>query len=480
MLPMSRTGQTAAFLLLLASAAAAQVRAGAARAIITPDLHGHPVYLAGFGHNRLATAVHDDLEVRCVAIGIHSNTVVLCAADLIGLFYDDVQRIRTQFASSSPHAFLIVTATHVHEGPDTLGLWGPTPNRSGMDPAYLDFIDGKIAGTAAQAVRAMQPAHLEAARDDHPLLAQLQSVDRPPYIKDPHLVVLRLAGANGAIATLVNWSDHPETLGRRNTAITADYPHWLRESLDRQLGGTTIFFNAAPGKVSTLGAQVALLDPETGEVAPEGSWRKPQLLGETLAQLVVRALAHPQRLAADRLMVLSRRIFLPLANQHFRAAEGEGIFAGRKPLFTRGQRDDRIAKQIIGRMSVPVAQGEDLDSEVDYIQLQGGRGVLAEFATVPGEIYPELVDGGMARYPGADFPDAPFEPALREKFRSPFGMVLGLANDELGYLIPKCEWDEQSPWLQNAPRPYYGEVNSAGPDAARVVLEALTSLMSGH
>lgn len=480
MLNMSRTGLTAALLFLLASAAAAQVRAGAARAVITPEVRGHRVYLAGFGHNRIATAVHDDLEVRCAAIGVRSETVVLCSADLIGLFYDDVQRIRKQLATAAPHAFLIVAATHVHEGPDTLGLWGPISARSGIDVAYLDSLDRKIAETAAQAVRVMEPAHLEAARDDHPLLAQLQSVDRPPYVKDPHLVVVRLAGAKGSIATLVNWSDHPETLGRRNSVITADYPHWLRESLDRQLGGTTIFFNAAPGKVSTLGAQVALLDPQTGNVAPEGGWRKPQLLGETLAQLALRALAHPQRLAVERLVVRSRRIFVPLANQRFRAAAGEGVFAGRKPLFTNGQRDDRVSRQVIGRMPVRVAQGEDLDTEVDYVALVGGRGPAAELATVPGEIYPELVNGGMARYPGADYPDAAFEPALREKFRSPFGMVLGLANDELGYLIPKCEWDEQPPWLQNAPRPFYGEINSAGPETARVVLQALMALMSGR
>ena len=47
---------------LLPSAAMAEVRAGAAKRVITPDLKLHgPVYMAGFDHNRKATGIHDDL-----------------------------------------------------------------------------------------------------------------------------------------------------------------------------------------------------------------------------------------------------------------------------------------------------------------------------------------------------------------------------------------------------------------------------------
>lgn len=46
------------------------LRAGTAQSVITPELNGHAVYLAGFGHNRVATGVHDDLYARCLALGI--------------------------------------------------------------------------------------------------------------------------------------------------------------------------------------------------------------------------------------------------------------------------------------------------------------------------------------------------------------------------------------------------------------------------
>ncbi len=68
------------------------------------------------------------------------------------------------------------------------------------------------------------------------------------------------------IATVVNWSDHSETLGRTNPQITSDYPHWVRAYLGKQLGGTALFFSGSVGKVSSLGNQV-VGDPETGKVA---------------------------------------------------------------------------------------------------------------------------------------------------------------------------------------------------------------------
>ena len=89
-------------ILLLTTVAYGQVRAGAAKREITPELKGHTVYLAGFGHNRLATGVHDPIYVRCLAFEVRPRTLTLCAADVIGLFYDDVQKIRARFAEKAP------------------------------------------------------------------------------------------------------------------------------------------------------------------------------------------------------------------------------------------------------------------------------------------------------------------------------------------------------------------------------------------
>ncbi len=460
----------------------AGLMAGAAKATITPDVMANKVYMAGFGNNRVATVVHDDLYVRCLALAAAKQTVAMCSVDLIGLFYDDVLKIREKVRVRAPEVtHVIVASTHDHEGPDTLGLWGPTPFQTGIDEKYLDWVDERIATAATDAVRSREQARLTLARDDHPLLALLQSDGRPPYVKDPYLFLMRLesAATGKTVATLVNWSDHPETLGGRNTEITADYPHWLCRYVEEHLGGTALFFDGSiGGLLSTLGREVALQDPETGEVAEDETWKKAELFGATLGELAVRALQAGENLDVDSLLLRKAAIFAPLMNDWFRVAGAAGIYRGRKPLYTDGKVDATIAeREFPGQGKLKYAAGKDVETEVNYVAFLSKGRVVAEIATVPGEVYPELVNGGIARFPGADFPDAPFEPVLRVHLNTKYQFVFGLANDELGYIIPKAEWDDQPPWLKNKKDRWYGETNSAGPEIAGVVMRALVQLI---
>jgi hypothetical protein len=458
-----------------------ELRAGAAKTVITPDVHKHKVYIAGFGHNRIATGLHDDLYARCVSLQAGSQILILCSVDVIGLFYEDVLKIRDAVKAQAPKvSHVVVASTHVHEGPDTLGLWGPDPMHTGIDEEYLGWVDSQIAATASKAANTMQPARMQLAGDDHPLLQMLQDVDRPPIAKDPHLFAMRLSrlGTGDPIAVVVNWSDHPETLGGENAEITADYPHWLCEYLENHIGGTAVFFSGSIGKVSTLGDQVALTDPMTGKVTQDHSWKKAELVGTTLGQLAERALKSGETPSLSSILVREATLFVPLENDHFRAAEAAGVFSGRKPLYSNGKLDNLTAEKELPEIGrIRVATGHDLQTEVDYVQLRSSGGAVAEIVTVPGEIYPELTNGGITRYPGADYPDAAFEPTLRQHLKTKFQFILGLGNDELGYFIPKAEWDDQPPWLLNRAERWYGEINSAGPNVAAVVLHGLVELI---
>ena len=46
---------------------------------------------------------------------------------------------------------------------------------------------------------------------------------------------------------------------------------------------------------------------------------------------------------------------------------------------------------------------------------------------------------------------------------------MNLANDSIGYIIPKSEWDEDAPWIYGENEETYGEVVSLGPDTATVI-----------
>jgi hypothetical protein len=112
-------------------------------------------------------------------------------------------------------------------------------------------------------------------------------------------------------------------------------------------------------------------------------------------------------------------------------------------------------------------------SEIGYLRL----GEL-DVAVIPGEIYPELV---LDKVPdpapaGADFPDAAREPAIYGGLSGRFKILIGLGNDEIGYIIPKRQWDEKPPFTYGRTKPPYGEINSLGPDTAPIICEAFRQL----
>jgi hypothetical protein len=61
-------------------------------------------------------------------------------------------------------------------------------------------------------------------------------------------------------------------------------------------------------------------------------------------------------------------------------------------------------------------------------------------------------------------------------------MMIGLANDEIGYIIPRTQWDVKKPYAYGRTKaPQYGEQNSPGPDIAPAIhREAIALLKELH
>ena len=104
-----------------------------------------------------------------------------------------------------------------------------------------------------------------------------------------------------------------------------------------------------------------------------------------------------------------------------------------------------------------------------------------EVAVIPGEIYPELVLGKVQdpADPGADFKDAPIEPAVYAQMGGKYKMLIGLGNDEIGYILPKRQWDAKAPYCYGRNKDQYGEENSVGPDAGPILCKAFADLVRG-
>jgi hypothetical protein len=432
------------------------LRFGFAKRTITPDVGARPVYMAGFDHDRKATGVHDDLWARAVAVSDGTRQIVLVSVDLIGFFHRDVEQARALLREKAPNADLVVASTHNHEGPDTMGLWGKGRFSSGVDPAYLDRVRRAVVETAVDALEGLKPARLVLAKARTPGLV----VDsRLPTVIDDELVVLQTVGEDGAtLGTVVNWSNHPEALGGDNTRITSDYAHYLRARMEERLGGTAVFLVGSIGGLMTpLGLK---LPDAVGNAIPADSFALAQAVGERAADAALEALRRTGRPSASSALEYRRAtVFVPLENRLFRLATFLGVLD--RELFSDGKHATALF-------------GDDLRTEIGDLRLGD-----AEALCVPGEIYPELVVGGIQdpQDPGADFRGTPRERPLKPLMTAEFKMVLGLANDEIGYIIPRSEWDAKAPFAYGRQESQYGEVNAVGPSAAPMLADAFLKLL---
>jgi hypothetical protein len=442
-----------------------QFKIGFAETDVTPVLGHKPIYVAGFGFNRIATGVHDPIMARAAVIEYDHERIGFLSVDVVGLFRDQVVAIRKRLPGIH---YLLVSSTHNHEGPDTLGLWGPLPVMSGVDPAYMQRLMDQCVRVVEAAAAVLEPAQAVIGTGRDPSLVR---DSREPYVKHDELTTLQFhSSANGKlIGTIVGWNCHPETLDSKNTLLSADFVGYTVDEVRRRTGGPVLYLTGTVGGLMTsLGLDVR---DEFGRLLEDGTFAKTERYGRLIGQLAMKALAGSQPTDLAPLEVRSREVYLPLYNPRYKLARSLGILKREEHLWTG---DYRRAPPLSGKSSDKELA---VPTEIGWLRL----GSL-EIAAIPGEIYPELVLSKVQDPvdPGADFPDAPIEPGIYAQLKSPHRLLIGLANDELGYIIPKRQWDEKPPFCYGRKRKQYGEENSVGPETAPILCRAFQDLVAGR
>jgi hypothetical protein len=217
-------------------ASTSSLRVGFAREKINPDLSNpeHPIYLAGFGQNRRATAIHDDLWAIACVIDDGRSRLGIVALDAIGFFHDDVVRVRRRLAAEWKIDYAVICSTHNHSTPDLMGLWGKDFLHSGVDADYLELVRTACVKALGGAVSNLQPARLsccQVAVD----ITNLVADTRKPIVFDPDIRVMHFVepASGTTLGSIIGWADHPETPWSQNTEITADYCGYLRTALEQ-------------------------------------------------------------------------------------------------------------------------------------------------------------------------------------------------------------------------------------------------------
>ncbi len=202
--------------------------------------------------------------------------------------------------------------------------------------------------------------------------------------------------------------------------ITSDYPGYLRAEAEKLSGAPCIFLSGALGGMMT---------PDV----VEHSFAEAERMGQRLAREGLEAIA---------------------------AARNEPVSVSVHRREVRAKLTNPLYKLAFQRKLLPDVRDPKgyLTSEVSLVRVG-----TAWFAAVPGELLPKL---GLA-----------IKASLMEAGGRAVG-VIGLANDELGYILPKEDF--KYPVNPFNPGAHYEETNSIGKEIGPKVLEAVQTLLKAH
>ena len=462
--------------LLALSRPARALDAAAAKVDISPDLARETIWMGGFGATgRRPEGIHDPLYARVLVLREGDVEVAVVGLDLLGFYRNDVEDLRRLSGFDKPGRSLLLASTHTHSGPDTLGLWGRFIGVSGVNKEYHARLKARIAESLKLLESQLRPVRAEGG---HGTLNPngLCKDSRDPQIIDPNLGVLRLVGRDGkAVATVVNWSCHAEVLGRFNRLITADFPGPLCGRVEEKTGGACVFLNGVIG---------GLMTPDSRAENFYESYRIGSAVAD--AALALKTAPSPARALSFR----SEKILVPIENSRYRLllpalTFGHRLYDARDQELPHWKAWTLALRHAF--LGLDAATEPWVESEVSLLDVGPAR-----LLGLPGESFPELAIGGYdGRYRfGRDLttatnpnpPDltkAPKGPYWRDLVKAPAPMVVGLANDELGYFVPAYDF-KVSPHKLMLPRlagHHYEETNSIGPSVAGIVDGAVKRLV---
>lgn len=439
------------------------------------------IYLAGFGNSRMATGKHDDLWARAIVLEYGGAKVAIVSIDVIGYYskanFYGLGEIKKLVEPKLGLSEILIASTHNHEAPDTIGAWGSNALSDGKYPKYLRFIDRQIAKAINKAGASSVRAVMKLARTDpqtSPSIAGMQTRThgRPPNFFDEELRVMQFFDGSGTtldsvIATVINWNTHPESMESKNTVITSDFPHAVREAVEKKYGGTAIYISGDIGAVEIIGDSNNKLSDRAqfdgkdyplkpDSKRPEYTFERTEAIGRDVAKAVFEALGRGEWSQVPGIDLKKATLRAPMDNAGYLFLANKGV---------------------LDTMPMP-REGERPELETTVYAITIGD---AQIITTPGELFPEVFYS-VEKYRRRDCTEAdtkrPAEPSVRDLMTRKYKFVFGLCPDEFGYIVPGYDFLAPSPdparGLRQAQDPckssgmpdHYHETNSASSQLA--------------
>ena len=236
------------------------LQAGFSRVDVTPMLG---IGMAGYYVPRLAEGVLDPLQINALALACGDTKVVFLSIDHCGIVKEVLNPMIDQVChvTGLPREAVYIHSTHTHTGPFL--NYNPTEP---LEIEYAQLVTRKFADAAKLAMEDLKPAKMGYGIGDAPNIAFVRrfrmrdgSVRTNPGVDNPDILhpigdvdervnVLRF-DREGDSLVLVNFGNHPDVVG--GCKISADWPGFLRETVEKALDNTKcLFFNGAQGDVN--------------------------------------------------------------------------------------------------------------------------------------------------------------------------------------------------------------------------------------
>lgn len=417
--------------------------------VMPQDVTAKKYWLAGYRTGNLIKGVLDPLTVRAMWIGCGDGGIILVSADLIGLTGFEVKLVRDKLASFCDKVnckLVSVSCTHTHASIDTVGYWGKLP-ATGKNKEYMQQVIDSIVDVCIKAYEKRKEGKLYTGSIHVP---EAISDGRMPYNKvNDKLSRLRFAPSDNSEETwFLNYSAHPNTMGGDCSEVSADYPYFLREAINREKKTNVLF---AVGAIASV--NIADLDENRRERTRKG--------GEILAKAAL-SIDNDVELEGE-MTVIHQPYYAPIAN---------GVLSLMAII------------HVCSALKYPSKTSETglaLLTEMNYIQI-GSKKIL----TIPGEAFTENIYGGYAtaeESPNDLGPEVNATP-LCEIVGDKNMEVFGVSNDMTGYMIPLNDFvlHPTQPYLSSYRDKYdhnhYHETNGLGKDIPHVMADVLRGMMA--
>lgn len=394
--------------------------AGVSKIDITPQMSA---FLDGNPRIKKSQGIHDPLYAKALFLDNGESQALFVTLDLIGLYNSCVNEIRELVAKKVDIGVenILISSSHTHSGPSTLGLFSPP------EKEWLNNLPFRIVEAVSQAVSESKQVTIGVGTGEEKTIGHQRRLwHRDGYIimnwedfsqeeiicpagpDDFQVGVIEFKDNNNLpYAILINHTCHPNVLAGDNYFITADYPGYAMNFIEKETGAVVLFTNGALGNID--------IDP--GEMR---GFRGMVQKGETLAGIILKILKDIKTETVERLSMKQSLFSIPCREidpgELGKAKEKIKGFKREKIALVDGATEEIFADELV-RLSE--MKEKEIKTELQSIVIDN-----VALLALPGEPFVEI---GLA---------------IKERSKFKYTFVIGVANGYVGYIPTEIAFKE--------------------------------------